>query len=439
MTNLRPTSISRIRMGAATAAIALAGLLGVLATQSVQAQTYQILYDFGSNCGQQYPCTDGAYPRAGLLRDSAGNLYGTTYFGGVTCKESPTFGCGVVFKIDAKGVFSDVYRFKGGRDGGLPLAGLVMDKHGNLYGSTSFGGRDFAQFCRLGCGTVFKIDSNGSETVLVRFAQSGGGFYSSARVEHDSAGNLYGTTTYGGNQKGQCADIGCGTVFQLTPQRKPIVLHRFRGGADGRNSETGVIRDAARNFYGTTAGGGHMDNNNCPDGCGTVFKVDQKGHWTVLYAFMGGSDGAFPSAGNLTLDSSGNLYGATYAGGITACGSIGNQSCGTIFKIDPSGKETVLYRFANTVDGSGPLGGLTRDAQGNLYGTTFNGGTFFCDPDNCGTIFKVDPNGKKTTLYNFDGIVGAGPNSDLVMDAAGNLYGTAIGGGHQGVVFELTP
>jgi uncharacterized repeat protein (TIGR03803 family) len=210
------------------------------------------------------------------------------------------------------------------------------------------------------------------------------------------------------------------------------VLYAFKGGNDGVSPGTGVIKDKAGNLYGTTLGGG---GGSCNDGCGTVFKLAPDGVETVLYAFKGGSDGYLPEG--LARDSSGILYGTTQAGGDPNCGSVG---CGTVFKLTPDGTKTVLYTFNGGNDGAYPYAGLLRDQAGNLYGTTQNGG----GAENAGMVYAIAPDGTETILHAFCSVAncadGAYPEAGLIADKAGNLYGTTSGGGTGGggVVFKVT-
>jgi uncharacterized repeat protein (TIGR03803 family) len=311
-----------------------------------------------------------------------------------------------------------------------------MDAAGNLYGTSRDGGA-------FGDGTVFRLDTSGTLTVLHSFAPSeGAGPY--AGVVLDAAGNLYGTT-------GSAASVGVlGTVFKIDTAGNFTVLHFFTG-SDGCSPSGGVIMDAAGNFYGTAGGCGAF-------GQGAVFKLDPFGNVTVLYSFKGGntggSDGSGP-AGGLIMDAAGNLYGTTVVGGGSdpsgTCGSqTGVGGCGTVFKLDPSGDETVLYSFKGRTDGAFPFplgdGRLVRDAAGILYGTTSEGGPGTCTGRNqvvvgCGTVFKLDSAGNETVLYSFTGgSDGAFPYAGLVKDTTGNLYGTAssfLALGGFGTVFKL--
>jgi len=291
--------------------------------------------------------SDGKWPYASVIRDRAGNLYGTTHSGG-------DYGNGTVFKLDASGNETVLHSFAGGSDGSVPLAGLIMDKAGNLFGTTYVGGT-------YNSGTAFKLDPSGNETVLYAFTgdSDGGGPYAGSLIM-DAAGNLYGTTSSGGA-------YGLGTVFKLDTFGLETVLHSFNG-SNGALLYSGLVMDAEGNLYGTTFSGG-------PYGSGTVFKLDTAGQETVLHSFTGvGGDGVFPLAG-LVRDRLGNLYGTTSGGG--AYGG------GIVFKLDRSGYETVLHSFT----GNGLAyanGDLLRDRLGNLYGTTFYGGD-----SGDGTVFMI--------------------------------------------------
>ena len=234
----------------------------------------------------------------------------------------------------------------------------------------------------------------------------------------DSSGNLYGTTQSGG------ASGGHGVVFKLSPSGTETVLHTFTGGSDGGIPRAGLIADTGGNLYGTTAGGGASN-------AGTVFKLSPSGTETVLYSFTG-SDGSGPFAG-LIADSSGNLYGTTQSGGASG-------GHGVVFKLSPGGTETVLYSFTGGSDGGTPRAGLIADSSGNLYGTTQFGGPG-CGGVGCGVVFKLSPSGTETVLYSFTGSDGSGPFPGLIADSSGNLYGTTLSGGASGghgVVFKLT-
>jgi uncharacterized repeat protein (TIGR03803 family) len=284
---------------------------------------------------------------------------------------------------------------------------LISDSNGNLYGTNQIGGDLNCWVVGPGCGTVFKVDSTGQYTVLHTFTGTDGATPRASLIL-DPAGNLYGTTSDGGAS-------GVGTVFKLDAAGKNFrSLHSFTW-TDGAYPWYGMIWDKnGGNLYGTTNYGGASGN-------GTVFKLDSAGQLTVLYSFTGGADGAYIFA-PLIRDAAGNLYG-------TAC-LAGAYGWGTIFKLDSNGVFTVLYSFTGGADGAVPRGGLTRDAAGNLYGTTESGGSR-TGYDGWGTVFKVDSSGWLTVLHTFTGTLdGAIPRAPLLRDNSGNLYGTAEQGGN---------
>jgi uncharacterized repeat protein (TIGR03803 family) len=318
--------------------------------------------------------------------------------------------------------FTVLHKFTGGADGGNSFGGVIVDPNGNLYGTTYIGGA-------FGYGTLFKLDPAGKETVLQSFMGSNG-LWPGSGLLRDSEGNLYGTTPDGGTSEGGGCVHGCGTVFTIDKTGKETVLYAFTGGADGRNPDAALIRDAAGNLYGTTLFGGGS-------GWGTVFKLDSRGKETVLHSFTGKTDGGY--ANSLIRDRAGNLYGTASLGGDLSCSSP--YGCGVVFKLNASGKFTVLYGFTGAGAALGPAGRLVRDASGNLYGTTVGA---------AGTVFKLDTNLKLTVLHAFNGNgAGVNPVGGIVMDRAGNFYGaTAYGGNGNchhlstvgcGAIFKLTP
>lgn len=290
---------------------------------------------------------DGQALSAGLVADSAGNFYGTTFWGGTTNERCGT-GCGVVYRLSPNGSGgwqeTVLYSFTGGMDGALPADTLVLDASGNLYGTTAEGG-DTSTCNRQGCGVVFEVSPTSSgewqETVLHTF-NGKDGWYSLAGVIFDSTGNLYGTTTQGGNLD-DCGGTGCGLVFELSPAAggawQETVLHVFTG-PDGEVPFAPLVFDTAGNLYGTTQSGGNLSD--CASyGCGLVFKLSPTagGHWqqTALHVFTGGADGASPYTA-VTFDSSGNIYGTAYSGGNdNDCANNGLlvPGCGVIFRIIP--------------------------------------------------------------------------------------------------------
>jgi uncharacterized repeat protein (TIGR03803 family) len=338
----------------------------------------------------------------------------------------------------AAGQETSIFSFYSQYGDALPIGGLVADAAGNLYGTTFYGGV-------YGNGMVYELSPGASGwqmSVLYSFDPNGiDGFGPTSTIVFDKNGNIYGTTEFGGT--GSCTNgFGCGTVYELTPSGdatwKENILHDFAG-SDGWQIHPGLAMDAAGNLYGMATNGGTYKN-------GTVFEISPKASgWTfnVLHQFTGGNDGGVPFEG-LTVDSAGNLYGVASAGGgkSTAC----RYGCGVVFELSPSGgtwTETVLHNFTpNANDGRTPSCTLTFDAAGNLYGTTTSGG----GPSNAGIVFELSPaNGSwsEKVLHNFNEQAGDGnsPSNGVVFDAAGNLYGTTIGGGNhgRGAAYELSP
>ena len=355
-------------------------------------QVESVIYSFPSSADGENPWD------ATLIRDAAGNLYGTTINGGPANN-------GVVFGIDTSGTESVLYSFSGGQDGGQPWAGVTLDAAGNLYGTTNEGGV-------AGMGVVFKVNAAGQETVLHSFTGGADGAYPRGGVTLDAAGNIYGTTYSGGAAND-------GVVFKIDATGAETVLYSFTGGADGANPCAGVILDAAGNLYGTTFGGGTLNE-------GVVFEVSTSGTLSVLHGFTGGKDGAGPYGG-LAFDSAGNLYGTTMD-------SVSGGS-GEVFKLTAAGRFTVLYNFGH--GNQVPWAGVTLDAAGNIYGTTAQGGA-----RNYGIVFELSPTGQETVLHTFGGGTdGAYPYSGVVLDPEGNVYGTTSEGGsaNTGLVFKLTP
>jgi uncharacterized repeat protein (TIGR03803 family) len=376
---------------------------------AAQAQDLTTMYNFAGS-------PDGSIPYAPLIRDAAGNLYGTTGTGGAT-------NAGTVFEINNQGVETILHSFGGPPDGGGPFAGLVRDREGNLYGTTSYGGAH-------NLGTVFEFTAAGQERVLYSFKGPDGADPTSALIL-DPQGNLYGTTVSGG--AGPCPGIeskkGCGTVFVVTPAGAEHVLYSFQGGSDGQYPSSSLVRDAAGNFYGTTQAGG------CTDGqtCGTVFQVRTDGIEKVIHRFGGPNDGTGPTG--VIFGPRGNLYGTTISGG--------THSLGTVFEVAPTGDERLLYSFGGfTNDGTVPEGALLWDGVATFFGTTQTGGTPGC-LNGCGTIFKVNTAGVATVEYSFGSNSSGGfiPLAGLIRDPNGNLYGTTAEGGTvgDGTVFEFTP
>jgi uncharacterized repeat protein (TIGR03803 family) len=395
------------------AAIAAVVFASLLPSPLLAADVEKVLYSFTGG--------DGSIPYPAMILDAKGNLYGTTIVGGAS-------GAGAVFElIQSNGKWTEkvLYSFSG-QDGAEPFASLIFDAKGDLYGTTVTGGAN-------GDGAVFELisSSKGTWTEKTLYSFSGqDGNEPEGGVISDAKGNLYGTTTLGGK-------YGDGTVFELTPSNgkwTEKVLHSFNpNGKDALFPEASVVSDSEGNLYGTTYGGG-------TNGAGTVFQLTptSKGAWTekVLHSFnFNGKDGIVPEAA-LILDAKDNLYGTTTAGG--------TKNEGTVFElISSNGKwtEKVLYSF-NHSGGSVLYAGLTFDAKGNLYSSTYVGGAY-----SYGTVFELTPgtNGKWTeqALYSFDPNKGDGllSTAGIVFDKKGNLYGTCYEGGASGngTVFEITP
>ena len=412
---------TRLRAG-----LLLAGFV-LLVSAWAAAQHEKVLYNFDG--------TAGANPVGNLVFDSAGNLYGTTAYGGASCGST---GCGVIFELspNGSGGWTETLLHSFGliaRDGKYPFGGLVFDVSGNLLGTTWGGGIHNSCNGAVGCGTMFEMVATGSYSVVHSFGGGTDGAAPESTLLYVFPDTYYGTTTEGGIHS-------LGTVFKASLQNGTwveTVLHSFGSMVDGATPFGALVADSAGNLYGTTFSGGiHC----APYGCGTVFKLalQQNGTYTetILHSFGGGTDGQNPYAG-LVLDGNGNLFGTTTVGGI--------HSLGTAFELKPRQgggyTTTVLHSFGGGSDGQTPYGTLAIDANGNLYGTTHAGGTHML-----GTVFKLAPNQgggyTETILRNFgSGTDGAGPDAGVILDSSGNLYGTTYGGGTSsaGVVYEITP
>jgi uncharacterized repeat protein (TIGR03803 family) len=348
----------------------------------------------------------GSFPRSAVTIGPAGDLFGTTAAGGAA-------NAGVVYEMDSTGREKVLYSFTGGADGAYPQSGVVFDLAGNLYGTTEFGGPANA-------GLVFKLDTSGHETVLYSFTGRADGAYPVSGVILDPAGNLYGTTLGGGSASQ--TGIPEGVVFKVDPSGQETVLYSFTGLSDGGAPAAGVIRDSDGNLYGTTIYGGL--------GAGVVYEIGAAGGETVLYSFTGGSDGANPFAG-LISDSSGNFYGTNV--------NSGAGGGGVVFQLDAAGDYTVLYSFSDGRGGNSPFAGVIRDENGNLFGTAEYGGDTGCI-FGCGVVYELNPLGQERVLYSFTGGPdGGSPLAGVTRDAEGNLYGTAMedGAGGGGAVYKL--
>jgi uncharacterized repeat protein (TIGR03803 family) len=347
--------------------------------------------------------SDGAYPFAGLTEDADGNFYGAASSGGAK-------GQGTLFRIGPHGTFSVLYAFAGGNDGAAPLSAPLVDRHGNLYGVTETGGG------ACNCGIVYRLSRKGKETVLHAFTGQPDGFDPFAGLTKDKAGNLYGTTLSGGTYYG--------TVYQIASGSESV-LYAFGGGSDGDSPYPGVSLDRSGNLYGATSYGG-------THGFGTVFALAPGGPKTVLYNFAGSADAASPSSTPIR-DRRGNFYGLARFGG-------GSCNCGAVYKLSRNGRERLIHSFTGGTDGFSPGYGLTRDTAGNLYGVTTEGGSTNCSGYGCGVVFQIAPDGTESILYVFQGGAdGSSPYAAPVVDAQGNVYGTAeYGGTGYGTVYATT-
>ena len=437
-----------------------------------------VLYSFqGGN-------SDGAVPVGGIVFDPAGNLYGATQQGGGQCVP---LGCGIVFQLTPAAQKGDpwaetvLYIFKGvtqtTTDGAFPVGGLVMDKSGNLYGTTGYGGTGDCVLLgtKVGCGTVYEMSppaqkgGSWTETILYNFQSGKDGYLPQGDLTFDTAGNLYGATIYGGGY-GVCNAPYyqyCGTIFRLRPPKAKggkwteKVLYSFKGGTkgkpdgDGAEPNGGLVLDSKGAIYGTTFYGGNevgeCEGGDTGTGCGTAFRLStpvkmcsaRAAH--ILYRFNV-KDGATPAAG-VILDRNGNLYGTAYAGG--------NQGNGGIFELlKPPGTSRiwtakVLYLFNGASGGAGPDAPLAFHGDGELYGTTSVG----AGGELQGSVFQLQQphqgRGAWTIEYihGFPGVPdGLFPSAPVVFDAIGNLYSTTRQGGTGtgcrggcGIVFDLTP
>jgi uncharacterized repeat protein (TIGR03803 family) len=389
----------------------------------------QIVYNFLGT-------PDGAIPDGRLVKDAAGNFYGTTGFGGA-------FGSGSIYELRAEGGERILYSFTGGVDGWGPGGRMIRDGSGVLVGTAAGGGGEGGNCGGInGCGVVWVLSPGGKLQVLYSFTGGADGAGPAGGLVPGPNGVFYGTTTMGGSTAGPCeaqsvSQFGCGVVFQIGRDGTYTVLHTFTGGADGQWPVAALAKDASGNLYGTTLYGGGSTSAACtseqPSGCGVVFKIDKSGHYSVLYTFNGTPDAGWPLESALTLDAAGNLYGTTSGGGAS--------KWGTVYQISATGTESVLYSFTGGADGAIPRSGLIRDGRGTLYGTASFGpisSTAECTAATCGVVFKLTLSGTETVLYKFPGRYL--PVGDLLLNQ-GYLYGTTMGGGSQndGVVFKIKP
>ncbi len=368
-----------MRFAATFAAIAMS-------ISTAHAATLTTLFSFN---GQ-----NGSFPQGSLITDASGNLFGTTQLGG-------TLDLGTVFRLDTMGNLTTLASFNG-LNGVRPSSGVIADASGNLFGTTEEGGA-------FGRGTVFRIDKSGSLTTLVNFNELNGSFPLTGLVA-DASGNLFGTTAAGGLGR-------AGTIFKLDAGGALTTLVNF-GNFINPGPRISLI-DESGNLFGTTSfGGGFFD--------GTIFKLDTAGALTTLFTFNG-QNGANP-VGDILADASGNLFGATSEGGAFGAG--------TVFKFDRTGAFSTLFNFDNQQDGGFPFAGLLLDESGNLFGTTGSGGA----GGGGGTVFRLDASGTLRTIVTFNGQNGDFPRGGLIADASGNLFGTTFLGGTFGLgtVFRIS-
>jgi uncharacterized repeat protein (TIGR03803 family) len=387
--------------------------------------------------------TDGVGPGYSLVLDSHGNLYGTTSSGGAY---GTVLIGGTVFELEPQpgGSWTEtiLHSFSGKSDGSGPYGGVIFDAEGNLYGTSASGGVNCATY-GYDCGQVYELKHTAegwTKEILHSFTNTGkDGNTPYAGLVFDAAGSLYGTTYFGGTYNG-------GIVFELTPRPgggwQETILHTFdNNGTDGANLRASLVLDTSGNVYGVTDWGGIYD-------AGVVFELihQASGAYSekILRTFGKGADGIHPE-GSLIIDHAGNVYGTTTQGG--------THKCGIVFELSPqtggTWKETTLHTFNYTTntDGYRPNGSLTSDASGNLYATTVNGGVYDFSNGGYGTVFELSPAAGGTWTesllhsFNSNGVDGNFPGGNLLLDGSGNLYGTTGLGGdvNAGTVFEITP
>ena len=383
----------------------LALVMCAVASAASAVPTYQTLYSFTG-------ASDGATPQSGLVMDAAGNLYGTTPYGGAS-------NLGTLFKLAPDGTFTLLHTFKGGRDGATPTgAALTLGARGTIYGMTVNGGV-------ANGGTAYRF-RNGEMKVLHSFGIGNDGYWPSSGLLLQPDGSLVGITNAGGSSGCPQSD-GCGTIFRLAPDGTETILHAFAGGTGDGSGPVGTpVRDLAGNLYGTTYYGGQVNK-------GAVYKIATDGTASLIYSFI--NPASYPNQG-LTLDKQGNLFGTTqqYLGAYT----------GAVFKIDTQSQESIVLDFSNGPGNGTGIAGLL-PYKGELYGTLFYGGgnqTGDCNFEGgCGVFFVIDPKRQQIiVLHSFGGSDGVYPASGVITDGRGNFYGTTSGGGAagNGTIFKIS-
>ena len=387
--------------------LAAALLLTICTVQPAHAQTLTTLYSFGAIS------YDGDFPESTLSMDAQGNLFGTTAGGGKG--QAHRCPCGTAFMLSANGVETVVHSFFNASDSDPGQQALGPD--GNLYVPTYGTGR------RNYNGKIVELMKPHFKKakVLFNFTKDPGAGEHPVALIPDAQGNVLGAASGGGPN-------GYGLIFEVTAQGTETVLHNFAGPPTEGVSPRALMSDGKGNFYGTTLYGGSSGNTYLG---GTVFQLTPDGTVKTLYNFCSQTnclDGSVPEGG-LFLDSQGNLYGTTFYGGA--------DNSGTVFELTASGVEKVLYSFAGGTDGQYPMAGVVMDASGNLYGTTAYGGVH-----SYGTVYELTPTGKEIVLYSFySGPDGVYPWGGFILDGQGNLIGTTAEGGAygQGTIFKFTP
>lgn len=387
---------------------------------SANASTYTVLHSFTGKPN------DGALGTGTFIQDDAGNIFGTTLSGGL-------YNLGTFFKIDPAGKETILTKFNY-KNGETPQPWAAGIHQKTFYNAVNGGGYN-------GAGAVITINDKKVDLLynFCSLANCMDGVFPQYGVARDGSGNLYGTTNGGGAH-------GAGVIFKVDPGGNEAVLYNFCPGGGNCNdggypNNSGALRDSLGNLYGEAQAGA--------DGFGVVWKLDTAGNESVLHTFAGPpSDGGEPE-GQLARDEAGNLYGVSFTGGngtAAVCTQVLGYGCGTVFKIDANGNETVLYNFTGNSDGAGPNSqALVLDKKGNLYGTASFGGA-----SGQGTVFKLSTAGKLTVLYTFQGQSDGGiPVSGLLLDKQGVIYGETFQGGDMscsvnatqgcGVAFKITP